>query len=137
MGYRRALGYTGMNVDKPEQFVFGVRLEMGPVSNNPNVYFVPELGFGVFNKSSLLLAGNIRWDVGETLRLKGVNPYVYGGPGLLFFSKKIEKQDKTEGVLNLGYGLSKDFGTWTGFIEHQGIDIYSLHRILFGANIGF
>ncbi|MFH1680463.1 MAG: hypothetical protein ABIH26_07450 [Candidatus Eisenbacteria bacterium] len=136
--FKRTLGYTGVSVDEPEQFVFGVRLEMGPVGDNPNVYFLPELGFGVFNAGSLLIAGNVRWDVGGTLKLSGgVNPYVYGGPGLLFFTKKVEERDKTEGVFNLGYGLSKDFGTWTGFIEHQGVDIYSLHRILVGANIGF
>jgi hypothetical protein len=137
MSYQRTLAYTGANVDDPGQFVFGARLEMGPVGNNPSVTFVPEIGFGVFNESSMLIAGHVRWDLGDAIGIEPVNPYVYGGPGLLFFSKKVEDRDRTEGVLNLGYGLSKDFGKWTGFIEHQGIDIYSLHRILLGASLTF
>jgi hypothetical protein len=62
---------------------------------------------------------------------------VFGGAGLLFFSKKTEARDKSEGVLNLGYGVSKDFGTWTGFLEHQGVDIFSLHRVLVGTSMKF
>lgn len=137
VAYQRSLGYTGLNADEPEQMLFGARVDLGPVGKNPAVIFAPEVAIGLFNETSFLLAAHLRWDIGTTIRTKNVNPYVYGGPGLLIFSKKIDDRDKTEGAFDLGYGVSKAFGNRTFFLEHQGVDLFSLHRIIVGASLGF
>jgi hypothetical protein len=137
LGYRRTFGLLGANVDAPEQIVFGLRMELGPVASKASLDFMPEVAVGVVDETSLLIAANVRWSLGHAMKLESVNPYVYGAPGLLFFSKETDKRDKAEGILNFGYGISKDFGKWTFFLEHQGVDIFSLHRILAGANLGF
>jgi hypothetical protein len=137
LAYRRTFGYFGGNVDEPEQFVLGLRMEMGPVANKRSLDFLPEVSVGISEETSLLIAANVRWSLGEVLKLRTVNPYVYGAPGLLFFSEETDQRDKAEGILNFGYGIAKDYDDWTFFLEHQGVDIFSLHRILAGVNLGF
>jgi len=137
IAYIRSSGYTGLNADEPEQMLFGGRVDLGPVGKNPALIFAPEAAIGLFNETSFLLAAHLRWDIGTTIKTKSVNPYVYAGPGLLIFSKKIDDRDKTEGTFNLGYGVSKAFGDRTFFLEHQGVDLFSLHRFIVGASLGF
>jgi hypothetical protein len=124
--------YTGANVDKPRQWILGGRLRLRREGGTWPIYYEPELAFGFFNHTSTLIAANVVWDLGDHIDVQGYRPYVSVGLGLLFFSKKTAGRDKNEGVLNLGYGVSKDFGNWFGFVEHQGIDLYSLHRVRVG-----
>lgn len=128
--------FTGFNADVPHQVVLGGRLPLKREGGTWPIYYVPEVAFGFFDKTSTLLAANLVWDLGERIEVDGIRPYVSVGAGILFFSKEIAGRDKQEGVLNLGYGLTKNFGKYTGFVEHQGIDIFSLHRVNVGIGWG-
>lgn len=124
--------YTGANMDKPNQWIIGGRLPLKRQGGTWPIYYVPEVAFGFLDESSTLIAVNMVWDLGDHFNVQGYRPYMSAGAGILFFSKKIDNRDKQEGVLDLGYGLAKDFGKYNGFIEHQGIDLYSLHRVIVG-----
>ncbi|MFH1277087.1 MAG: outer membrane beta-barrel protein [Candidatus Eisenbacteria bacterium] len=128
--------YTGANVDKPDQWILGGRLPLKREGGTWPIYYVPEVAFGFFNGTSTLIGANLVWDLGEHIDVQGIQPYVSAGAGILFFNKKAEGRDKQEGVLNLGYGFTKDFGKYNAFVEHQGIDIYSLHRVIVGVGWG-
>lgn len=130
--FRGVQGYTGVNVDEPNQWILGGRVLLQREGGSWPIYYVPELAFGFFDGTSILLGINVLWDLGHYVEVDGVRPYVSGGAGLLFFNEKTDDRDKNEGVLNVSYGVSKDFGSWTGFVEHQGVDLYSLHRINVG-----
>jgi hypothetical protein len=128
----RTRAFSGVRFGSPEA-VLGARLDFGPVSDGVPLDLVPEVAMGFGDRTSLLLAGNVQYDLGLP-RTGGspVTPFVNGGLGLL----------TAEGlVLNLGYGLHTDLGRtrWgsvTGFAEHHGIGLYRIHRLLVGARIG-
>jgi hypothetical protein len=120
--------YAGVNIDAPSQFVLGARLDVGSIANNKSLRFVPELAFGFFNTGSVLLVGNAMYNFGPLPGTDQIAPYVFGGLGLIRFGEGLDR-DRTEGVLNLGYGITKPIGNWIGFIEHQGIDLFNLNRI--------
>lgn len=120
--------YTGLNVNDPAQFLLGARLDAGPIANNRSLRFVPELAFGFFSKGSFMLTGNAMYNFGPFPGSRQISPYVYAGLGLIRFGKGVDR-DRTEGVLNVGYGMTKPVGQWIGFIEHQGVDLFSLNRI--------
>ena len=126
--------YSGGSIDKPNQWIIGGRLSMQREGGTMPVYWVPEIAFGLLDKNSTLLAMNLVYDLGDRIEVNGVRPYVSAGAGVLFFNKKIDDREKREGVLNLGYGLKKKMGGYDAFIEHQGIDLYSLHRLLAGVS---
>jgi hypothetical protein len=130
---KMAAAYLGFGIDDPEQFVTGGRVDLGPLSRNSNVHFVPELSLGFGSSTtSFMLAANVRYDFRATERPRSWSPIVSAGVGILGFSDDVEDRSKQEGVLNLGYGLAANFGRVSGFLEHQGVDLFDLNRILFG-----
>jgi len=120
--------YAGVNVDEPSQFILGARLDAGSIANNRCLRFVPELAFGLFNSGSFMVAGNALYNFGSIPGTNRIAPYVFTGLGLIRFGDGVSR-DRTEGVLNLGYGITKPMGRWTGFLEHQAVDLFSLNRI--------
>lgn len=128
----RTRAYSGVTFGSP-QAVLGARLDFGSVSEGVPLDLVPEIALGFGDGSSLLLAGNLQYDLGLPLTTGSpVTPFVNGGLGL----------HTSEGlVLNLGYGFHTDlggtqWGTVTGFAEHHGIDMYRIHRLLVGVRLG-
>ncbi|WP_420127721.1 hypothetical protein [Longimicrobium sp.] len=131
--------YTGGNVDRPRQFLLGGRLDLGPLDpRNPQLRVVPELAVGGGQAGmSVLLAGNLQYDF-IPLQVRGVplQPYGYGGLGLLVLSDPNPGRAKREAVLNLGYGVNfpvpgRDGGPRL-FLEHQAIDLFDLNRLILG-----
>ncbi|HEV2130625.1 MAG TPA: hypothetical protein VGR27_05960, partial [Longimicrobiaceae bacterium] len=126
----RTRAFTGVSFADP-QALLGARLNFGPITSSMPLDLVPEVTFGFGDGTSLLLAGNLQYEAGPLTRGTLLTPYVNGGLGLL----------TSEGlVLNLGYGVSADLGrsalgSVTGFAEHQGIDLYDLHRLLLGVRV--
>lgn len=133
MKLQRVQFFSGLNADDPQQLILGTRLDLGRISPNSPLSFVPEFELGVIDETSYMVTGNVRWDISSLRVAESISPYISAGFGLLSFSKSVEGRDKSEGVLNLSYGLSKNFGDYIGFIEHQGVDLYSLHRLLVGV----
>ncbi|MDM7914756.1 MAG: hypothetical protein QUU85_05740 [Candidatus Eisenbacteria bacterium] len=127
-------GYTGLNLEEPVQGLIGGRVNLGPVTPRSSFQFLPELAIGLFNHSSFMLAGNLRYDLGTWGGDFALTPYLQGGLGILSFSEKPEDRDQTQAVLNLSYGFRKDFRNFTGFMEHQGVDLFSLQRLLIGID---
>ena len=131
--------YTGGNLDRPRQFVLGGRVDLGPLNaNNPALRVMPELAVGGGQGGlSVLLAGNLQLDL-SSFELGGapLQPYVYGGLGLLVLTDPNPGRAEREAVLNLGYGVNFPVPGRSGgprlFLEHQGIDFFDLNRLLVG-----
>jgi len=128
-----AYAYTGINVDHPTQWIFGFRLDAAPIRRGSKVRFVPEVAPGFFSHGSFMVVANAQYDfsVAAKIRDRKISPYVYAGAGIIRFGKGAWP-NRTEAVLNLGYGLTVPVKKWTGFIEHQGVDLFSLHRVNVG-----
>jgi hypothetical protein len=130
--------FAGGNVDRPRQFVAGLRLDLGPFGpDRPRVRLIPEAVLGVGQAgNSVMLAANVAYEASPlVLRGTPVQPYGYAGAGFLFFGARQERRPQREAVLNLGYGVllpipnhGADF-----FVEHQGIDLFDLNRVLVGV----
>ncbi len=120
--------YAGFQVDDPTQAILGLRLDIGSIAKNRSLRFIPELAFGFMNEGSFLIVANAMYNFGPIPGTDHIAPYAYTGLGLIRFGEGVER-DRTEGVINLGYGISKPIGDWVGFIEHQGVDLFSLNRI--------
>lgn len=131
--------YFGGSVDDPTQFVLGTRLDLGPLdASNPALRIVPDasIGFGS-GTASVMIAAYAQYDLAPVEVLgRAIVPYGYAGPGVLFFGDPPVGKAKTEAVLNLGYGFSAALpGRLDGprfFLEHQGIDLFDLNRVLVG-----
>lgn len=130
--------YVGGNLDRPRQFVAGVRLDLGPFDPaRPAVRLMPEAALGLGQGgASVLLAGNVAYEV-STLEVRGVSvqPYGYAGAGFFFLGDPPAGRPKTEAVVNFGYGAvlpvpNRSRGEF--FIEHQGVDLFDLNRLLIG-----
>lgn len=132
-------GYVGGNLDRPRQFVAGARLDLGPLDpGNPALRVAPELAVGGGQAGlSVLIAGNVLYDF-DTFRLSDlpVQPYAYGGLGFFVLTDPNPGRAEREAVFNLGYGVNLPVpggdGTPRLFIEHQGIDLFDLNRLLIG-----
>lgn len=132
-------GYVGGNLDRPRQFIAGARLDLGPLDpRNPEIRVMPELAIGGGQAGvSVMLAGNVQYDFSD-LELAGapVQPYAYGGLGFFVLTDPNPGRAGREAVLNLGYGANFSFpGRPDGprmFIEHQGVDLFDLNRLLIG-----
>jgi len=129
-----AYTYSGVNIDDPAQWMLGARFDAAPVRKGSRIWAVPEVGFGLFSKGSLMLAVNAQYDfeASVTVRGKRITPYIYAGAGLLHFGKGAGR-DRNEGVVNLGYGLTFNVRKVNAYVEHQGVDLFSLHRLLLGV----
>lgn len=132
-------GYVGGNLDRPRQFLLGGRLDLGPLDpRNTALRVVPELAIGGGQGGvSVLVAGNVQFDF-DTFRVGGapLQPYAYGGLGLLVLTDPNPGRAEREAVLNFGYGVNfpvpgRDGGPRL-FLEHQGIDLFDLNRLLVG-----
>lgn len=131
--------YTGGNLDRPRQFLLGGRLDLGPLDpRNPQLRVVPELAVGGGQGGmSVLLAGNLQYDF-IPFRLRGtpLQPYGYGGLGLLVLTDPNPGRAEREAVLNLGYGVNFPVPGRSGgprlFLEHQAIDLFDLNRLIIG-----
>lgn len=128
--------FIGVNLDYPEQFVVGGRLDLGSVRPGSKFRLLPEIALGFFNKGSFMFAVNTQYDFGSLGSIGRVSPYVYAGLGVIRFGKGVDR-DRTEGVFNFGYGVSRNFGEWVVFAEHQGIDLFNMHRLNFGIRYPF
>jgi hypothetical protein len=128
-----AYTYTGVNIDDPAQWVFGARFDAAPIRRGSSIWIVPEVGFGLFNKGSLMLVANAQYDFDASVKIRStrITPYLYGGAGLLHFGKGAGR-DTNEGVVNLGYGLTFNIYKMNAYVEHQGVDLFSLHRLILG-----
>jgi hypothetical protein len=131
--------YTGGNVDRPRQFLLGGRLDLGPLdARNPQLRVVPELAVGGGQAGmSVLLAGNLQYDfIPFEVGGAPLQPYVYGGLGLLALSDPNPGRAEREAVLNLGYGVNFPVPGRNGgprlFLEHQAIDLFDLNRLILG-----
>lgn len=132
-------GYVGGNLDRPRQFLVGGRLDLGPLDpRNPALRVMPELALGGGQAGlSVLLAGNVLYDF-DTFQVSDVpvQPYAYGGLGFLVLTDPNPGRAEREAVLNLGYGVNVPVPYRTGgprlFIEHQGIDLFDLNRLIVG-----
>ncbi len=131
--------YTGGNLDRPRQFLLGGRLDLGPLDpRNPALRVVPELAVGGGQGGmSVLLAINLQFDF-SLVEVGGapLQPYAYGGLGFLVLTDPNPGRAEREAVLNLGYGVNfpvpgRDGGPRL-FLEHQGIDLFDLNRLLIG-----
>jgi hypothetical protein len=133
-------GYLGGNLDRPRQFLMGGRLDLGPLNpRNPALRVLPELAVGGGDGGvSVHLAGNLQYDF-STVELGGApfQPYAYGGLGFLVMTDPTPGRAEREAVLNLGYGATFPMPFRNGgprmFLEHQGIDIFDLNRLLVGV----
>jgi hypothetical protein len=130
--------YAGGNLDRPRQFVAGVRLDLGPFdAARPQVRLIPEAAIGIGQGgTSVMLVGNVAYEAtpiqaGRTQ----VQPYGYGGLGFLFFGSDQDRRARREAVVNLGYGVLVPIPNHPAefFLEHQGIDLFDLNRVLVGV----
>jgi hypothetical protein len=132
-------GYIGGNLDRPRQVVLGARVDLGPLDvRRPALRVVPELAVGAgAGGVSVLMAGNLQYEF-PVFELGGapVQPYVSGGAGLFYLSEPPRGRASWEAVLNFGYGAAFPVPGRSGgprlFIEHQGIDLFDLNRLLIG-----
>jgi hypothetical protein len=136
--FRGLRPYAGGNLDRPRQFVAGLRLDLGPFSDaRPRLRLVPEAALGVGQGgTSVMLTANAVYEANPlALRGAAVQPYAYGGLGFLFFGREQVRRPQREAVLNLGYGLLAPIPNHRAefFVEHQGIDLFDLNRVLFGV----
>ena len=134
--------YVGGNVDRPRQFLLGIRVDLGPLNPaRPAFRLVPEasIGFGEAT-NSVLIAGHFQYDV-DALNLRGTSiiPYAYAGPGFLFLGDPPRGRAKTEAVLDIGYGIVVPVPNRGPrprlFIEHQGVDLFDLNRLIIGLRL--
>lgn len=130
--------YIGGNFDRPHQFVAGLRMDLGPFdAARPAIRLVPEAALGIGQGgASVLLAGNVAYEAsGTEVRGTLVRPYGYVGAGFLFINDPPVNRPGTEAVVNVGYGFSIPVPNRRQgelFLEHQGLDLFDLHRVLVG-----
>ncbi len=141
--------YTGFGLERPKQWILGGRVDLGQASRKVPVHVVPELAFGFGGgTTSLMAALNVEYRLPSLALSRSVTlvPVTRLGLGIITFSETAGGAGGTEGVLNFAYGFSADFGTWSGtewmgqpriFLEHQGIDLFDLNRLLLGAQWGW
>jgi hypothetical protein len=128
-----AYTYTGINLDDPVQWLLGARFDAAPIRRGSRIWVVPEVEFGLFNKGSLMLVANAQYDFDASVAIHRtrITPYMYAGAGILHFGKGVGR-DRNEAVLNLGYGVTFDIRKLNAYVEHQGVDLFSLHRLIVG-----
>jgi hypothetical protein len=130
--------YVGGNLDRPRQFVAGARLDLGPFdAARPEVRLMPEAALGLGQGgASVMLVANVAYEAAR-VRVRGVpvQPYGYAGAGFFFLGDPPSGRPGREAVVNLGYGAvlpvpNRSRGEF--FIEHQGVDLFDLNRLLVG-----
>ena len=145
---RRATVYGGLTVTNGTQAIAGVRVDFGPLSRDFNgVHFLPEIALGWGGGArSIMVAGSLQLGL-PTLRFgrwPAIIPQVEAGLGVLNFSDPLSRYDGTDGVVNLGYGVGIDLWDRAAggarpvlVIEHQGVDLFKLDRVLAGVRWTF
>jgi hypothetical protein len=128
--------YIGSNINTPTQFVFGSRLDLGPIQGDLPVNLVPEaaLGFGD-DATSVLLAASLQYEFLNLSRIDPFVPYLHAGLGLRY-------DDGTALGMNYGLGVSLPIGTAPSgpvrlFVEQQGVGIFRRMRLLVGSQVVF
>jgi hypothetical protein len=125
--------YMGWNVDHPGQAVFGGRVNLGGITPTSRFQFEPELALGFGSgETSYLLTANAHWDIAQLGKENPWTPYLSAGAGIFTISNG---DTDTDLVLNLAYGVSRQFGPVVGFAEHQGIELFKYNRILVGLRL--
>jgi hypothetical protein len=126
--------YMGANVNNPTQFVFGSRLDLGPVIDDIPLFLVPEaaLGFGD-DVTSVLVGGNLQYEFNPVAALAAATPYVHVGLGLWH-------ADRTRVLGNYGLGASFPVGVTPAgpiriFVEQQGLGLFGRMRLLVGSQV--
>jgi hypothetical protein len=128
--------FSGANVDSPEQGLIGVRADLGGVSRSSDFRVVPEIVLGLGSgTTSFLGAVNLQYNLLPLEKRGSWSPYLMGGVGVLIYRHKVEDRPDKEGVLDLGYGLSANLGRYVAFLEHEGVDLFDLNRLLLGVHL--
>jgi hypothetical protein len=130
--------YIGGNFGVPRQFITGLRLDLGPfTAERPEIRLVPEAALGLGQGGqSVMLAANVAYEPdGYLLAGRTLRPYGYAGAGFLFIAKPPVNRPGREAVVNLGYGLAFPVPNHPAefFVEHQGIDLFDLNRLIVGV----
>lgn len=140
--------YGGANVSDGVQGISGFRVDLGNLWRMYEpIHVVPELAFGWGEGArSTMFAGNLQYGL-PVLRIGGLpnlTPQIEGGLGILSFSEEVSGHDGTDVVVNLGYGVGIDLWRRSSgrsvpvlVVAHQGVDLFSLNRILVGARWSF
>ena len=139
--------YTGANLTDGTQALLGTRLDLGPVGGYSSLRFVPELALGWGEGArSVMAVGNVQLRL-PTMRLgqfPTFTPQLGLGAGLLHFNEEVSGRDGLDGVLNLGYGAAIDLWQSSSnrnvpvlVVEHQGVDLFSLNRLIAGLRWRF
>lgn len=139
---RRRLAFElgGSFGESAAQFVLGGQVGLAaPWSSSMAI--VPEVQVGMFDGGSSLLAqGALRyvWD------RDGVEPFLGAGIGLLVFGNQVgDRESGSRLVVNPVVGVEipiEAFSRWFGssarglFMEYQGVDFFSIHRVMAGIN---
>jgi hypothetical protein len=126
--------FSALSVDEPTQFALGVRADLGPVLGGAPLDLLPEFSLSLADNAVWLLGVHARWLVLGRESDRAWKPYVYAGPALLGFNKAVSGFDRTNFVLDVGYGVEHDLGRFRVFAEHQGIDLFDYNRILVGVS---
>jgi len=134
LSLRQINSYLGATVNDPYQALFGARLNLGTVTANSPLLLLPEVVIGVGSGGpSFMVTANVMYQLYDVVSRGDWSPYATAGAGLLIFDKDVDDRPNAEGVFNLSYGVAINFGRYTAYAEHQGIDLFDLHRILAGV----
>ena len=133
MNPRQINSYVGATVNDPDQALFGARLNLGTVTADSPLLLLPEVAIGVGSGGpSFMVTANLMYQLYEVVSRGDWSPYATAGAGLLTFDSDVGGRPDAEGVFNLSYGVVINLGGYTAYAEHQGIDLFDLHRILAG-----
>ena len=141
-GVQGAMLYSGATLSSGTQALVGLRLDFGVVSPRvPGFRLVPELAFGFGGGGTTsYIAANAMYEVGPFFR---VRPRVSLGGGLLNYSSTVGGRSGTDLVLTPAYGFSLPLSGFRGIagrtpelvVEHQGVDLFDVNRLVVG--LGF
>ncbi len=133
MSPRQINSYVGATVNDPDQALIGARLNLGTVTADSPLLLLPEVAIGTGSGGpSFMVAANLMFQLYDVAARGDWSPYATAGAGLLTFDSDVAGRPDAEGVLNLSYGVVANVGGYTVYAEHQGIDLFDLHRILAG-----
>ncbi|MEO7521527.1 MAG: hypothetical protein ABIW79_06895, partial [Gemmatimonas sp.] len=138
--------YSGFTFSGGGQALLGGRVDAGQLAPSlRGVRLVPELAFGFGNgATSTYVAANALYEFSgfKTEAVGRIRPRLGLGLGLLNFSNPIGDRNGLDIVITPSYGVSIDLpalrnglgaiGTPSLIVEHQGIAMFDVNRLLFG-----
>jgi hypothetical protein len=149
--FRGATLYSGGTFSGGRQALLGGRVDLGALSRSlPGFHLVPEVALGSGSGgTTTLVAANATYQLGGVVLgvLGDVRPHVGLGLGLLNFSRPIGDRRGTDVVLDPAYGFTFEpafarrtlrAATLGGatpalLVEHQGIGLFDVNRLVLGV----